>query len=280
MGNSDKLTRRLHNRIGRAIKDFDLIEEGDHVLVCLSGGKDSYTLLSLLMELSEHSPVAFRLTAFHLDQRQPGYPSGIMEDFLASRKVAYRICEEDTYSVVKEKIPEGATPCSLCSRLRRGLIYAAAEELGCNKIALGHHRDDSIETLLLNLFHTGQIQAMPARYTTDDGRFDVIRPLLYTAEEDIAAYAERAGFPIIPCNLCGSVEGRRKYIKAMLHQLEQTIPHVRTSLLAAMGNVRSSHLLDRNLLARLKQNDAPSQEDGASVSVKRMGGCGSDEALF
>lgn len=242
-----KLTRRLHNRLGRAIKDFQLLEEGDRVMVCLSGGKDSYTMLALLKELRERAPVNFDLVAFHLDQKQPGYPSGIMADYLAQQDVEFIICEEDTYSVVKEKLAPEATPCSLCSRLRRGLIYRHAEASGCNKIALGHHRDDSIETLLLNMFHTGQMQGMPAKYRTDDNRFHVIRPLVYIAEEEIARYAEVAGFPIIPCNLCGSVEGQRKFMKQLLTDLEVNIPHIRHSLLASMQNVRTSHLLDPGL---------------------------------
>jgi len=242
-----KLTRRIHHRMGRAIKDFELLEEGDRVLVCLSGGKDSYTLLALLKELRERAPVRFDLVAFHLDQKQPGYPVGIMEAYLKSQDIVYEIVEEDTYSVVKEKLAPDATPCSLCSRLRRGLIYRYAEAHKCNKIALGHHRDDSIETLLLNMFHTGQMQGMPAKYTTDDGRFEVIRPLIYIAEDEIARYAEITGFPIIPCNLCGSIEGQRKFMKQLLTDLESTIPHIRHSLLASMQNVRNTHLLDPGL---------------------------------
>ena len=253
-----KITRRLHNRMGRAIKDFQLLEDKDRVLVCLSGGKDSYTLLKLLMELQSRAPVKFELVAFHLDQKQPGYPAGIMESYLQDLGIAWEICEEDTYTVVQEKLAPDATPCSLCSRLRRGLIYKHAEAHGCNKIALGHHRDDSIETLLMNMFHTGQMQGMPAKYTTDDGRFEVIRPLIYVAEHEIIQYADHAGFPIIPCNLCGSIEGQRKFMKNLLDDLEGRIPHVRHSLLASMQNVRTTHLLDPSLLASDAEPALPS----------------------
>ena len=250
----ERLHKRIMNRVGKACRDFELLEEGDRILVCLSGGKDSYTLLTILQDLQRKVPFEMSLVAFHLDQKQPGYPAGIMADYLATQGVEFIVAEEDTYSVVKEKLPEGATPCSLCSRLRRGIIYGHAEEYRCNKIALGHHRDDSLETLLLNLFHSGQIQAMPARYTTDDGKFDVIRPLLYVAEEDIATYAAEMRYPIIPCNLCGSIEGRRKFVKGLLDDLEETIPQVRNSMLAALGNVRVTHLLDRDL-ANARRHD-------------------------
>lgn len=247
MAEAEKLQKRLNARMAQACREYELIEPGDHIMVCLSGGKDSYTLLEMLMDLQQRAPVEFRLFAFHLDQKQPGYPEGIMKDYLEAKGIPYEICEEDTYGVVKEKLAPEATPCSLCSRLRRGIIYTRAEVHGCNKIALGHHRDDSVETLLLNLFFSGQMQAMPARYTTDDGRFDVIRPLLYAAEDDIREYARLKGFPIIPCNLCGSIEGKRKFIREKLDELEETIPHVRHSILAAMSNIRSTHLLDKSL---------------------------------
>ena len=264
MKDFEKLQKRIFTRVTRASRDFDLLADGDRVLVCLSGGKDSYTMLSVLQELQRRVPFSFSLVAFHLDQKQPGYPAGIMRDYLASQDVESVVVEEDTYSVVQEKLAPGATPCSLCSRLRRGIIYGHAEAHGCNKIALGHHRDDSLETLLLNLFHAGQIQAMPARYTTDDGRFEVIRPLLYVAEDDIAAYAAAKGYPIIPCNLCGSIEGRRKFMKSLLDELEETIPQVRNSMLAALGNVRPTHLLDRNLI------------EGRGSDHAENNGCGSE----
>lgn len=256
MEDLSKIRKRLHNRIGRAIKDFDLIEEGDRILVCLSGGKDSFTMLTLLKDLRDRSPVNFDLVGFHLDQKQPGYPTGAMQTYLENEGIEFEVVEEDTYSVVLDKLAPEATPCSLCSRLRRGIIYRHAEKHRCNKIALGHHRDDSVETLLLNMFHTGQMQGMPVKYTTDDGRFEVVRPLLYVAEEDIVAFAQHMGYPIIPCNLCGSVEGRRKFVKRMLDELEQTIPHVRHSILASMQNVRTSHLLDKGLM-RVGDDDEP-----------------------
>ncbi len=243
-----KLHKRMTTRMGRACGDFALLEDGDRILVCLSGGKDSYTLLTLLQEAQSKLPFEFSLVAFHLDQKQPGYPAGVMSTYLATAGVEWVVAEEDTYSIVTDRLAPGATPCSLCSRLRRGIIYGAAEEHGCNKIALGHHRDDSLETLLLNLFHAGQIQAMPAKYTTDDGKFQVIRPLLYIAEDDIAEFAAAQGYPIIPCTLCGSVAGRRKMMKQLLDDLESDIPQVRNSMLAALGNVRVTHLLDQNLL--------------------------------
>jgi tRNA 2-thiocytidine biosynthesis protein TtcA len=247
MGELERLRKRIASEVGTAITRFELIEEGDHILVCLSGGKDSYTLLDMLMRMQRRAPVDFKLTAFHLDQKQPGYPEGILREYLEGVEIPFEIAEEDTYSVVREKLAKDATPCSLCSRLRRGIIYSRAEALGCNKIALGHHRDDSVETLLLNLFHSGQLQGMPARYKTDDGRFDVIRPLIFVAEEEIRRYAELREFPIIPCNLCGSIEGQRKFIRRTLDELEETIPHIRNSVLAAMKNVRRSHLLDESL---------------------------------
>ncbi len=247
MGELQRLEKRIASQMGTAIHDFSLIEDGDHIMVCLSGGKDSYTLLDLLMRARRRAPVEFQLTAFHLDQKQPGYPEGVLQGYLEELDIPFEICAEDTYSVVREKLPADATPCSLCSRLRRGIIYGRAGDLGCNKIALGHHRDDSIETLLLNLFHSGQLQAMPARYTTDDGRFDVIRPLIFVAEDEIESYAKLREFPIIPCNLCGSIQGRRQFVRQLLDELEETIPDVRNSVLAAMKNVRRSHLLDESI---------------------------------
>jgi tRNA 2-thiocytidine biosynthesis protein TtcA len=267
-GELEKLHSRIMNRVGRACGDFDLLGDGDRILVCMSGGKDSYTLLSVLQDLVRKVPFEMSLVAFHLDQRQPGYPEGVMEDYLSTLDVEWVVAAEDTYSIVQEKLPEGATPCSLCSRLRRGIIYDHAEQYGCNKIALGHHRDDSVETLLLNLFHAGQLQAMPVRYTTDDERFEVIRPLLYVGEDTIARYAELMEYPIIPCNLCGSIAGQRQQMKALLDDLEETIPQVRNSMLAALGNVRVSHLLDRDLEELRDRSQEPAGR-----------GCG-DDVLF
>lgn len=256
-----KLNKRLYTRFKKACLEHAMIAPGDHILVCLSGGKDSYTMLSMLQVLRGRVPFEFDLTVFHLDQAQPGYPVGIMEEYLANQDVPHVVMREDTYSVVTEKLAADATPCSLCSRLRRGIIYTQARALGCNKIALGHHRDDSIETLMLNMFHSGQMQGMPASYRTDDGEFDVIRPLIYCAEDEIAQYAMLMEYPIIPCNLCGSVEGRRKWVKRLISEIEQTVPQVRQSLLASMQNVRPSHLLDLDLQERLDGVDGVGQDD-------------------
>jgi tRNA 2-thiocytidine biosynthesis protein TtcA len=271
--NLEKLTRRLYSRVKRASQEHALLEPHDHILVCMSGGKDSYSMLRILLDLQERAPFPFKLTAFHLDQRQPGYPEGVIDDYLASLHIPYVVLREDTYSVVTDKLAPHATPCSLCSRLRRGIIYTQAEQLGCNKIALGHHRDDSIETMLLNMFYTGQLQAMPASYTTDDGRFKVIRPLIYCAEDEIAQFAALHAFPIIPCNLCGSVDKQRKWVKSLLLQIEETIPAVRHSMLASLQHVRATHLLDRNLLNRLeaaRDLDLPEQEIGDDAEIEEM----------
>jgi tRNA 2-thiocytidine biosynthesis protein TtcA len=243
------IVRKLRNKIGRAIHDYQLIGNGDHILVCLSGGKDSFTLLTMLQELQTRAPIRFDLTAFHLHQCQPGYPEGVMETYLAKEKMRYVIHKEDTCGIVNVKIPKGQVTCSLCSRLRRGIIYAQAKKLGCNKIALGHHRDDSIETLLLNLFYTGQLKAMPAKYTTDNGKFQVLRPMIYVDEESIITFAELKNYPIISCNLCSSQQTQRKQMKKLLKELEKSIPDVRQVILAAMGNIRPTHLLDLKLLA-------------------------------
>ncbi len=223
----------------------DLLATGDRVLVAISGGKDSYTLLHLLHHHVRAAGLAVELIAVHLDQRQPGYDGASLVQWLDARGVAYEILSEDTYTVVKDTLPEGATYCSLCSRLRRGILYTAAARLGCNKVALGHHRDDGLETFLLNLIYSGKLQAMPARFTTDDGRFEVIRPLIDCAEADIARFAAEAGFPILPCNLCGSQEGlRRERVSELLRTLEAEQPDVRAVMAHALSNVRPTHLLD------------------------------------
>jgi tRNA 2-thiocytidine biosynthesis protein TtcA len=248
MNELERLTRDLGRDLGRCVKDYSLIREGDRVMVCLSGGKDSYTLLSLLERLRRRAKLKFSLLAVHLDQGQPGYDGRPLEQYLAANDIPHRIIREDTYSVVKDNIPEGKTYCSLCSRLRRGVLYNVAQELGCTKIALGHHRDDAIETLLLNLMFTGSMRAMPPKLISDDGRNTVIRPLSYAAEKTIARYAELKEFPILPCNLCGSQEQlMRKQVKRLLTELEVSAPRVRESMLAAMTNVRPSQLLDRDL---------------------------------
>ncbi len=246
--NFNRLKGRLEHLVGKAIADFNMIEEGDTVMVCLSGGKDSYTLLDILLSLRKRAPVDFRIVAMNLDQKQPGFPADVLPNYLKGVGVDFHIENQDTYSIVKEKIPEGKTTCSLCSRLRRGIIYRVAQELGANKIALGHHRDDMIETLFLNMFFGGKLKAMPPKLVTDKGDHIVIRPLAYCAEKDIARYARGMEFPIIPCNLCGSQENmQRKTIKEMLHAWEQQYPGRSQSIFTAMQNVAPSHLLDEEL---------------------------------
>jgi tRNA 2-thiocytidine biosynthesis protein TtcA len=243
-----KLQKRLKKDIGKAIIDFNMIEDGDHVMVCLSGGKDSYTLLEFLMYFQRVAPIAFSLVAVNLDQKQPGFPEDILPNYLSSLGVEYKIVEEDTYSIVKDKVPEGKTTCSLCSRLRRGILYRTATELKATKIALGHHRDDMIETLFLNMFYGGKLKSMPPKLQSDDGLHTVIRPLAYCKETDIAHYAEQAGYPIIPCNLCGSQENlQRKHIKAMLQDWHNRFPGRVESIFSAMQNVVPSHVLDHAL---------------------------------
>ena len=243
-----KLAKRIRRQVGEAIADFGMIEEGDRVMVCLSGGKDSHALLDILLSLREKSPIRFELIAVNLDQKQPGFPADVLPRYLEGRGVPYRIVEQDTYSVVKRVVPEGKTMCSLCSRLRRGALYNAAEEIGATKIALGHHRDDILATFFLNLFHGGQLKAMPAKLRSDDGKHVVIRPLAYVAEEDLVAYAEQKAFPIIPCNLCGSQENlQRKLVGEMLREWQKRHPGRIESIVRALTEVRPSHLLDRKL---------------------------------
>ncbi|HEY3077675.1 MAG TPA: tRNA 2-thiocytidine(32) synthetase TtcA [Burkholderiales bacterium] len=243
-----KLAKRLRRQVGEAIADFGMIEEGDRVMVCLSGGKDSHALLDVLLSLKEKSPIRFELIAVNLDQKQPGFPAHVLPKYLEERGVPYKIVEQDTYSVVKRVIPEGKTMCSLCSRLRRGALYRVATEVGATKIALGHHRDDILATFFLNLFHGGQLKAMPAKLRSDDGKHVVIRPLAYVAEEDLAAYAEQKAFPIIPCTLCGSQDNlQRKLVAEMLREWEKRHAGRIESIVRALTEVRPSHLLDRKL---------------------------------
>jgi len=249
-GNPVEIERRLLREVGRAIGDHRLVESGDRILVAMSGGKDSYALCVLLRALQTRAPIRFDLCAVHLDQGHPGYDGRPLEDWLRRESVPYRILHEDTYRIVTEKIPDGKTYCSLCSRLRRGILYQAASDLGCNKIALGHHRDDALETLLLNLFFGGKLASMPPRLTSDDGRHVVIRPLITCAESMLAEFAVERGFPILPCNLCGSQEeAQRKQMKKLLATLEATNPTLRQTMLAAMGNVNPTHLFDKRLQA-------------------------------
>ena len=242
----DKLKKRLRRQVGEAIVDFGMIEDGDKVMVCLSGGKDSYTMLDLLRQLQAKAPIRFELHALHMDQKQPGYDPEVLPRYLASTGVPYTILEQDTYSVVKRVVPDGKTMCGLCSRLRRGALYSHAEAHGFTKIALGHHRDDRVETLFLNLFYHSKLAAMPPKLLSDDGKHVVIRPLAYCAEDDIAQYAEAMAFPIIPCNLCGSQETlQRKAIKAMLAEWEKKTPGRIENIARGLGDVRLTQLADR-----------------------------------
>jgi tRNA 2-thiocytidine biosynthesis protein TtcA len=243
---ANKLTKRLRRLVGEAIADYGMIADGDKVMVCLSGGKDSYALLDVLMYLRSHAPIRFEIVAVNLDQKQPGFPAEVLPGYLSRLGVQFRIEAQDTYSTVKRLIPEGKTMCSLCSRLRRGVLYRVAGELGATKIALGHHRDDALETFLLNLFYGGQLKAMPPKLRSDDGRHVVIRPLIYCEESDLAAYAELKQFPIIPCNLCGSQENlKRNEMKALLREWEKRHPGRVETMLNSLKHVRASHLLDR-----------------------------------
>ena len=245
---ANKLEKRLRRQVGEAIADFDMIRPGDRVMVCLSGGKDSYGLLDILLKLREHAPLDFEIIAVNLDQRHPGFPEHVLPAYLSKLGIPFRIEVEDTHSVVKRLIPDGRTMCSLCSRLRRGVLYRVASELGATRIALGHHRDDIVETFFLNLFFGGQLKAMPPKLVSDDGKHVVIRPLAYVEEADLARYAEVRQFPIIPCDLCGSQENlQRKQVKAMLREWEKRFPGRVETIFASLGRITPSHLLDRSL---------------------------------
>ncbi len=246
--NFNKLQKRIRRNTGQAIQDFNMIEDGDRIMVCLSGGKDSFTMLDILMSLQKSAPISCSLIAVNLDQKQPGFPGHILPEYLESIGVEYKIVEEDTYSIVQDKIPEGKTTCSLCSRLRRGILYRTAKELGATKIALGHHRDDILETLFLNMFHGGKMKGMPPKLVSDNGEHVVIRPLAYCREKDIIKYADMREYPIIPCNLCGSQPNlQRQAIKQMLNDWDKRFPGRIESMFRAMQNVVPSHLADFEL---------------------------------
>jgi len=257
----ERLERELARDMGRCIADFSLIEQGDRIMVCMSGGKDSYGMLWLLERFRKRAPIDFTLLAVHLDQGHPGYDGSPLRDWLTTHNFDFKILREDTYTIVTERVPEGKTYCSLCSRLRRGVLYNAAQEFGCTKIALGHHRDDAIETLMLNMMFTGSLKSMPPKLVSDDQRNTVIRPLLYASEPTLAAYAQELQFPILPCDLCGSQEQlMRKQVKQWLNDLEAKAPRAKESMLAALTNVKPSHLLDRDLWSKLGLHAAAESE--------------------
>ena len=246
--NLNKLHKRLRRNVGQAIADFGMISEGDKVMVCLSGGKDSYTLLDILLNLQQSAPINFSIVAVNLDQKQPGFPAHVLPEYLTAIGVDFKIVTEDTYAIVKEKIPEGKTTCSLCSRLRRGILYRTAKELGATKIALGHHRDDMLETLFLNMFYGGKMKSMPPKLISDNGEHIVIRPLAYCKEKDIEKYSQAKAFPIIPCNLCGSQDGlQRQVVKEMLQDWDKRFPGRIETMFQAMQNIVPSHLADKTL---------------------------------
>ncbi|PSJ17540.1 tRNA 2-thiocytidine(32) synthetase TtcA [Nitrosomonas supralitoralis] len=286
--NSNKLQKRLRRQVGMAIADFNMIEADDRIMVCLSGGKDSYALLDILRNLQAHAPLNFELIAVNLDQKQPGFPEQVLPSYLTQIDMPFRIVEQDTYSVVKRVIAEGKTTCSLCSRLRRGVLYRVAGELGATKIALGHHRDDILETLFLNMFYGGKLKAMPPKLVSDDGKNIVIRPLAYCKEKDLAAYAEISDFPIIPCNLCGSQKNlQRQTIKEMMQQWDKKFPGRLETMFRSIQNIQLSHLADtsRYDFINLKAQDQPFEngdtafdEETFEPNIEEMLGLESAEA--
>ncbi len=270
MSEPSSTQHKLARAMGRAISAFDMIQDGDRILVAVSGGKDSYTLLHLLRDLQKRAPVRFELKVVNVDQGHPGYPAQTLIDYMSREGYDFRMIREDTYSIVTEKVPAGKTYCSLCSRLRRGILYRVARELGCTKIALGHHRDDVLQTLMLNLFFAGKLGAMPAKLSADKGRHVVIRPLVYCAESDIRDFSTEVGFPILPCDLCGSQETlQRKQVGKLLDDMEAKHPGVKQSMIGAVGNVLPTHLLDRALWSQLGITAAPEEAEN-TVRVESL----------
>jgi tRNA 2-thiocytidine biosynthesis protein TtcA len=270
----NKLSKRVMREAGRAIGDYSMIEQGDRVMVCLSGGKDSYTMLDILMTLKSRAPIDFEIIAVNLDQKQPGFPADVLPDYLSKLNIPFHIETEDTYSIVKRLIPEGKTTCSLCSRLRRGVLYRVAGELGATKIALGHHRDDILATFFLNLFYGAKMKTMPPKLVSDDGRNTVIRPLAYIPESDLIAYSEWKKFPIIPCNLCGSQENlKRQEIGRMLAEWDKKDPRRAWNTFKALANIAPSHLMDRNLFdfAGLKPTGVPNVDGDRAFDPVDLG---------
>jgi len=272
----NKLSKRLHRQVGQAIADFNMIEDGDKVMVCVSGGKDSYALLDILTNLRERAPIRFELVAVNLDQKQPGFPEHVLPEYLRSRNVPFHIENQDTYSIVKRLIPEGKTMCSLCSRLRRGILYRVAGELGATKIALGHHRDDMLQTLFMNMFFGSRLKGMPPKLVSDDGKNIIIRPLAYVAETDLERWAAHRQFPIIPCTLCGSQTNlQRVQIKQMLREWDRKFPGRVDNMFTAMGNIVPSHLMDRNLYPfKTLQTTGVADRDGDRVFDEDDDDCG------
>ncbi len=272
----NKLSKRLHRQVGQAISDFNMIEDGDKVMVCLSGGKDSYSLLDILINLKQRAPIKFDIVAVNLDQKQPGFPEEVLPAYLKSRGVDFHIENQDTYSIVKKLVPEGKTTCSLCSRLRRGILYRVAGELGATKIALGHHRDDIVVTLLLNMFFGSRIKGMPPKLVSDDGKNVVIRPLAYVAEDDLVRWAAHREFPIIPCNLCGSQENlQRVQVKAMIREWDKKYPGRVENMFTAMGNIVPSHMMDRDLFPFTTIKASGQPEPDGDIAFDEAEDCGS-----
>ncbi|MBJ3817025.1 tRNA 2-thiocytidine(32) synthetase TtcA [Shimwellia pseudoproteus] len=269
--NLNKLQKRLRRNVGEAIADFNMIEDGDRIMVCLSGGKDSYTMLEILRNLQQSAPISFSLVAVNLDQKQPGFPEHILPEYLKSIGVEYQIVEENTYGIVKEKIPEGKTTCSLCSRLRRGILYRTATELGATKIALGHHRDDILQTMFLNMFYGGKMKGMPPKLMSDDGKHIVIRPLAYCREKDIQRFSDARNFPIIPCNLCGSQPNlQRQVIAEMLRDWDKRYPGRIETMFSAMQNVVPSHMCDTALFDFAGIKHGSDVVDGGDIAFDRQ----------